>query len=180
VIRLNIKRLSSWLATGSWMLSSVCGQIRPNFTGTWEFVAVEREGRRITFSSPGNPLTKETHIFAHQEPNLKIKMLLEHSSGLTTEEVQYTTDGKRGPVGVIRRASGVENTVDGSAHWEGDRLVYEQEVHDAAKGTVFHVIRSLKLEKNGTLMVADQVNWLEPGGSKYISKWFWEKKSKAP
>jgi hypothetical protein len=176
---LNFKRLSSWLAVGSLILGSVCGQTRPNFTGAWEFVGVEKEGRRITFSTPGNTLTKETHIFAHQEPNLKIKMLLEHSSGLTTLELQFTTDGKRGPVGV-RRASGVENTVDGSAHWEGDRLVYEQGVHDAAKGTVLHIIRSLRLEKRGTLMVADQVNWLEPGGPKYISKWFWEKKPQAP
>jgi hypothetical protein len=71
-------------------------------------------------------------------------------------------------------------TVDGSAHWEGDRLIYEQLVHDTAKGTIFHVIWSLKLEKNGTSMVADQVNWLEPRGSKYISKWFWRQKPHAP
>jgi hypothetical protein len=162
------------------MLGAVYGQTRPNFTGAWEFVGVEQEGRRITFSTPDNRLEKNTLIFAHQEPKLKIKMLLQSSSGLTTLELQYTTDGKTGPVGVIRRASGREDTVDGSAHWEGDRLIYEQGVHETARGTVFHVVRSLKLEKNGTSMVADQVNWREPGGAKFTSKWFWEKKPQAP
>jgi hypothetical protein len=162
------------------MLPAVSGQTRPNFTGAWEFVGVEREGKRITVSTPGNTLNKETHIFTHQEPKLKIKMLLRSSARLTTLELQYTTDGKTGPVGLIKRASGIEDTVDGSAHWEGNRLIYEQRVHDSAKGTVFHVVRSLKLEKNGTWMVADQVNWREPGGSKTTSQWFWEKKPTAP
>jgi hypothetical protein len=124
-------------------------------------------------------MNRETHIFAHQDRKLKIKMLLQSSSGLTTLELQYTTDGKAGPVGVIRRASGVEDLVDGSAHWDGDRLIYEQGVHDAAKGTTFHIIRSLKLEKNETSMKADQVQWLEPGGAKRTQKWFWEKKADA-
>jgi len=127
-------------------------------------VGLERGGRRITFSTPGNTLNKETHIFAHQEPRLKIKMLLDRTAGPTTLDLQYTTDGKTRPVGVVKRASGVENTVDGSARWDGNKLIYEQGVHDAAKGTVFHVIRSLKLEKNGTSMVADEGHWLEPGG----------------
>ncbi|HEY2018473.1 MAG TPA: hypothetical protein VGH38_33435 [Bryobacteraceae bacterium] len=177
---MNIKRLSLSLFTSSWMLGAVYGQIRPNFTGAWEFVCVERDGMRITFSTPGNTLNKETQIFAHQEPNLKIKMLLQSPSGLTTLDLQYTTDGKTRPVGVIKRASGVEDTVDGSARWEGDRLIYEQGVHDSVKEKVFHVVRSLKLEKNGTSLVADQVTWLEPGGSKSTAKWFWEKKQNVP
>jgi hypothetical protein len=98
------------------MLNAAYGQTRPNFSGTWEFVGLERGGRRITFSTPGNTLNKETHIFAHQEPRLKIKMLLDRTAGPTILDLQYTTDGKTRPVGVVRRASGVENTVD-------DRLV---------------------------------------------------------
>jgi hypothetical protein len=168
------------LAAATWIVSAVSAQTRPNFNGAWEFVAVERDGLRLTFSTPGNKLQKETHIFTLQDAKLKIKMLLENPAGLTTLELQYTTDGKVGPVGVIQRAAGREDKVDGSAHWEGDRLIYEQGVHNSANGTVFHIIRSLKLQGNGTSMMADEVHWLEPGGAKATSKVFWEKKTNAP
>ena len=115
-----------------------------------DFVAVERNGIRITHSTPGNTLGKETHILAYQEPTLKIRMHME--SGATVE-LLYTIGGKTGPVGVIQRANGTHDTVDGSARWEGDRLIYEQGVHDTSKGTVFRLVRSLKLAKDGMSMM---------------------------
>jgi hypothetical protein len=90
-------RFSLWLVTGWWMLSAIHGETRPNFTGTWEFVSVEHQGRPITFSTPGNKLTKETTIFAHQEPKLKIKMLHQISSGLTPLSSNTPRMGKPAP-----------------------------------------------------------------------------------
>jgi hypothetical protein len=177
---LNINFLSLWLAAGFTIVSTVSGQTTPNFNGAWEFVAVERNGNRITPSTPGNTLGKETHILIYKEPTLKIKMLMESGTGLTTLELLYTIDGKAGPVGEIQRPDGTHDPVDGSAHWEGDRLIYEQGVHDSSKGTVFHIIRSLKLEKDGMSMMADEVVWREPGGAKSTSRRFWEKKPHAP
>src|SRR5262245_925614 len=141
------------VGTGFFIGSTVSGQTKPNFTGSWEYVARENGGNRV------NAVNKETHIFVHQEQKLKIRMLLETSSGPATSEIQYTTDGKAGEVGYIQRANGARDKVDGSAHWEGDRLIYEQRVHDSAKGTIFHIIRSLKLEKDGMSMMADEVFW---------------------
>jgi hypothetical protein len=177
---MNIYLLSLSLVAGFTIVSTVSGQTRPNFNGTWEFDAVERNGNRISRSTPGNTLGKETHILEYKDATLRIKMLMEGGSGLTTLELHYITDGRVGPVGEIQRPNGTHDPVDGSAHWEGDRLIYEQGVHDSSKGTVFHIIRSLKLEKDGMSMMADEVIWRDPGGAKSTSKRFWQRKTHTP
>lgn len=48
------------------MAGAAFGQAKPNFTGTWELVAIERDGSKIQ----AGKAFKATQIRVHQEPKL--------------------------------------------------------------------------------------------------------------
>jgi hypothetical protein len=124
---------------------------------------------------------KETQIWVHQEPEIKIKMLTSNgTSGLQTSEVTFNTNGTKGTVGYITRPDGTKNKVVGSAHWEGTRLVYEQEIPEAKDGLPRRIIRTCTLEADGPKLVAEQVYWIVGMDQSIEAKWSWAKKSGTP
>jgi hypothetical protein len=153
------------------------GQAKPDFSGTWELSTVVRDGR--IFRAGEN--FKETQIWTHKEPRLAIKMMVwDSNSGYVTLELSFATDGKPGPVGYRLHPDGSKTQVNGSAHWEGDRLVVEHELLNPAKGAVRKIIRTCGLEGNGQKLVADQIYWMEGSERRLDAKWTWEKKSGTP
>jgi hypothetical protein len=150
------------------------GQNRPNLTGTWELTSVERDGQ--TFS-PAKTNSGETHVIVHREPKLTFNMTLRRKgSANRTVELAYTTDGVAGQVGYKIGADGARTPINGSAHWEGQTMVYEQQFPNAKQNQLSRIIRYLQLEKGGTRLSARNVYWLEGRQEKLEAKWTWEKK----
>jgi hypothetical protein len=160
-----------WLALPLLLSFAAFAQKKPNLTGTWELTAVERDGKRLTS-------VKETQIFTHNEAKLTIKMLL--VDPFRTEEVAITIGGAEGPIGYLTGANGTKEPVNGSARWDGDKLIFEQKFPNAKPGSPLRIIRSIHLEKNGMEMVADQVYWLVSQPTKREAKWYWAKKLDTP
>lgn len=166
--RLLVAALLGWTALA---------QQKPNFTGTWELTKVERDGS--TFQA-GKHL-KETQIWMHEEPQLTIKVMSwDENLGYLTFELSYTTDGKAGPVGYLTRPDGTKKPINGSAHWEGNRLVYEQVYTDPPNGHPSRLIRTCTFDPNGPKIVSDEVYWLAGNDRRTEAKWTWEKKTGTP
>ena len=151
------------------------GQMKPDFTGSWEFTGIEENGQRF----PPRSGFKETQVWAQRESNLNIKMTI-FSNGYYSLDLAYVIGGKRGPVGSGVSGAGRKDPVNGSAYWEGDRLVYEQEHPNAEKGAIKRIVRSVHLEKDGTEMVADQTYWVAGSDKKLEQKCYWQKKRDLP
>jgi hypothetical protein len=150
------------------------GQNKPDFTGTWELTTIERDGQTFMTSEIN---VGETHTIVHQEPKLTIKMTLRRKdSANRTSELVYTTDGSTGQVGYLAGADGVKTSVNGSARWEGQTLVYEQQFPNKKQNQLSRLIRYMQLEKDGTRLSARQVYWLEGREEKLEAKWTWEKR----
>jgi hypothetical protein len=153
------------------------GQGKPNFSGTWELTEVDRDGARFRAGKS----FKETQIWVHQEPKLAIKMIVwDETLGYRTLELNYNTNGTKGTVGYRSRPDGTKDPVLGSAHWEGNRLVYEQEHPNARAGEMRRIIRTCTLEADGPKLVAEQVQWMVGTVESTEAKWYWAKKSGTP
>jgi hypothetical protein len=154
------------------------GEDKPNFSGAWELVTIERYGQTV---AAGRNF-KETFIWTHHEPKIIIKMILWDSSiGSRTSEITYTTDGKPGNIGFLRESDGTKSPINGSAHWEGNRLIYEQEFPTRLQGGVPRkIVRTCTLEANGTKLVHKEVFWLPGSEESHEATWTWEKKTGTP
>jgi hypothetical protein len=157
--------------------AAACAQDKPNLSGAWELISVERDGRTFPLGSS----FKETFVWNHQEPKLAIKMLMWHESRFSTLEFSYTTDGKFGLVGYRPKPDGTrEPAVNGSAHWEGNQLVYEQIHIHPNEGSPRRIIRTCNLVDNGTRIVTHEVYWLQGSDERHEGSWTWKKKTDAP
>jgi|ERR1051326_5568327 hypothetical protein len=154
------------------------GQGRPNYSGTWELTRIERsDGMKI----PAGRTFKETQIWVHQEPKLNIKIMTwEDKLGYRTVDVTYDTNGKAGLVGYLMRPDGGKEPVNGSARWNGNRLVHEQETPNNEKGATRRMISTAALTDNGQRLLVQQVYWLVGESEKREAQWFYEKKSGTP
>jgi hypothetical protein len=165
------------LAVAALMGPMVFGQGKPNFTGTWELTEIDRYGMKLV----AGKTIKETQIWVHQEPKLTIKMMVwADEFGYRNLELTYNTNGTKGAVGYRSRPDGTKDEVLGSAHWEGNRLVYEQEFPNAKTGQLRRIIRTCTLETDGPKLVAEQVQWMAGTVESTEAKWTWTKKSSAP
>ena len=116
----------------------------------------------------------------HREPGIHIKMMVMPQQGTYWGlELEYVTDGKKRLVGYKTLQDGKQQPVYGSAHWDGDRLVYEQE-HPSAKNSASRIIRSLRITNNGDEMIGDQDYWIVGSEKKREEVWHWEKKHDLP
>jgi len=153
------------------------GQDKPNFTGTWELTAIDRGGARIL----AGKTFKETQIWVHQEPKLNIKIITwDGALGYRTVELAYTTNGQTGMVGYLIEADGTKNPVNGSARWDGQRLVYEQVHSNQKTGRPRRIVRTCTLDRNGPKIVARAVHWMTGSDIPNESTWTWEKKTLTP
>jgi len=153
------------------------GQGKPNFTGTWELTEIDRYGMKL----PAGKTFKETQIWVHQEPKLTIKMMVwANEFGYRNLELTYNTNGTKGAVGYRSGPDGTKDQVLGSAHWEGNRLVYEQEFPNAKTGQLRRIIRTCTIEADGPKLVAEEVYWMAGTDQSMAEKWTWAKKSGTP
>lgn len=153
------------------------GQNKPDFTGTWELTTIDRGGTLI----PAGKTFKETQIWVHQEPKLSIKIITwDGALGYRTVELTYTTNGQTGMVGYLIEADGTKNPVNGSARWDGQRLIYEQVHSNTKTGHPRRIVRSCALVGNGSKIVADAVHWMTGSDVRSESIWTWEKKTRTP
>jgi hypothetical protein len=153
------------------------GQDKPDFTGTWELTMIERGGRKI----PAGTNFKETQIWVYQEPKLSIKIITwDETLGYRTVELTYTTNGEPGIVGYRIGPDGTKNPVNGSARWDGQRLIYEQVHSNPKTGAPRRIIRTCTLDRNGPKIVAHTVDWMTGSDVRSESTWTWEKKTRTP
>jgi hypothetical protein len=163
------------LFTAALLGLAALGQQKPNFTGTWELSKIDRDGNTIT---PGTRF-KETQVWVHRDQKLTITMRgWDDTRGYWTVELSYTIDGKAGPVGYATGRDGKKSPISGSARWEGNRLVYEQD-HDTGHSPS-RIIRSCTFDPNGPKIVSDSLTWLAGKEQPYRDKWTWEKKNDTP
>jgi len=91
------------------MLLAVSLAAAPNLSGTWILnVAKSQYGQ---FPAP-DIMTRQIR---HSDPTLSVSTYQKGAQGEVTTDLTYTTDGK--PV--------VNGPTEGTAHWEGDKLVIE-------------------------------------------------------
>jgi hypothetical protein len=155
----------------------VFGQQKPDFSGTWELTTVERGGKRIQAGTN----FKETQIWVHHEPTLTIKMMVwDTQSGYLTVELTFKTNGETGVVGYLVRPDGTKTPVNGSARWDGQRLVYEQVHTNPAKHEPRRIICTCTLDPNGQKIVTDEVYWIAGSDQRLEARWTWERKTRAP
>jgi hypothetical protein len=107
-------------------------------------------------------------------------MMISDEKGFRTVELTYNTNGKKGTVGYLTHSDGTKDPVLGSAHWEGNRLVYEQEHPNAKDGAPRRIIRTCTIEADGPKLVAEQVYWMVGMDQSIEAKWIWAKKSGTP
>lgn len=165
------------LAVAALMGVAAYGQGKPNFTGTWELTEIDRDGMKVRAGTT----FKETQIWVHQEPKLTIKMMISDEKGeYRTVDLTYNTNGTKGTVGYKSRPDGTKDPVLGSAHWEGNRLVYEQEHPKAKAGEPRRIIRTCTIEADGPRLLADEVLWMAGMDQSIEDKRYWAKKSGTP
>jgi hypothetical protein len=166
-------RLLSALAAAALAGWAASGQGKPNYSGTWELTTIERSGMKIT----AGKTYKETQVWVHEEPKLNLKIMVwEEKSGYRTLDLTYTTNGATGLVGYLARPDGTKAAVNGSARWDGNRLVYEEEIPTATKGAPRRIIRTCTLEEKGQKMIFHQVYWMAGENASREEQWLYEKK----
>jgi hypothetical protein len=171
------KKSLIWLNVVALVGLAAWGQEKPNFTGSWELAAIERDGLLFGLAN----LSRRPKSGCIKKPKLMIKMISwDQTLGTQTLELSYTTDGKAGIVGYRIDADRTKAPVNGSAHWEGNRLVYEQEHVNAQKGTPRRIIRTCTLDASGSKFVTNEVYWMAGGDRRLKAKWTWEKKNGTP
>jgi hypothetical protein len=173
-----MQRFSLLLLVGAALIGvAAYGQGKPNYSGTWELTRIERNGMKI----PAGKTFKETQIWTHREPKLNIKIMTwEETLGYRTLNLTYDVNGNAGFVGYLVHADGTKEPVNGSAHWDGNRLVYEQEFPNASKGGLSHIIRTSTLTDKGQTLVLQQVDRMAGENQKHEALWFYDKKSGTP
>jgi hypothetical protein len=166
-------RALAFLAVPALMGVTALAGDKPNFTGTWEVTRIERsDGMRM------NANGRETQIWVHQEPKLNIKIKMwDQSLGFLTVELDYTIGGQPG---TRINSQGAKDSATGTARWEGNRLVYEQNIPNPRKDWPRRIIRTCELADGGSKMVCHEAYWLAGEDQRRESTWYWDKKSGTP
>jgi hypothetical protein len=120
---------------------------------------------------------KETQIWVHQEPKLNMRIMRwEQILGYLTSELTFIISGQARTVGHLNSFNGV-NPVSGSAHWDGNHLVYEQNISNPEKGYPRRIIRTCALKGDGSKVVVQEVVWLAGEDHSRTSTRYWEKRA---
>jgi hypothetical protein len=176
----------SRMRTGRWLpfaiLAAVTGMAapagdKPNLTGVWELTTVERDGMTLP---AGDNTFGETQVWSHDGPKLTIKMTTRSQGKSSVTQLSYTLDGKIGVVGYRVRADKGNPPINGSAHWDGDRLVYEQEFVDPAPTGIRRIVRTCSLGERAQWLTCEQLLWMAGSDERREAKWKFEKAQERP
>jgi hypothetical protein len=170
--------LLRWPVAAALAAGLITGQPKPNYSGAWELTRIERsDGMKLT----AGKTFKETQIWTHREPKLNLRIMVwEKDLGYRTVDLAYDTAGAAGLVGYLVHADGTKEPVNGSAHWDGNQVVYDEEIPNAKVGAPRRIIRTCILEDNGRSMIMRQVYWIAGENTKREAQWFYEKKRDTP
>jgi hypothetical protein len=151
---------------------------KPNFTGVWELTSIERDG--ATIPAGGGNAFGETQVWQLEGPKLTIKMTSRRQNTSTVTELAYSIGGEAGVVGHRVRADKSNPPINGSAHWEGTKLVYEQEMVNPSPNGVRRIIRTCALDGSARKLACDMAYWMGESSQRLEEKWALEKTVEKP